>query len=115
MICAALKAAVPSMPSWPLYAGIDARVRKSGQSSGKIKMSKPQPPSAHRSLSGRNVARLHEPRLVAEVSNHHKHKGTNITAWPLWRVTPELVGIIYSVCAAAIYDPQKYAQPSDSL
>src|ERR1700676_81574 len=48
------------------YAGMDSRVRKSGQWSGKIKMSKSGSVALRTALyQAASMARLHEPRLVA--------------------------------------------------
>jgi transposase len=55
------------------YAGMDPRVRKSGQWSGKIKMSKRGSTALRTALyQAASMARLHEPRL-AEIYNRHKH------------------------------------------
>jgi transposase len=96
------------------YAGMDPRVRKSGQWSGKIKMSKRGSAALRTALyQAASMARLHEPRL-AQIYNRHrqlmnKHHGVAIS-----HVARKLVGIIYAVCARGqSYDPSKIcAQPA---
>lgn len=96
------------------YAGMDPRVRKSGQWSGKIKMSKRGSLPLRTALyQAASMARLHEPRL-AEIYNHHKHQRNKHHGVAISHVAPKLVGIIYAVCARGqSYDPSKIcAQPS---
>jgi transposase len=95
------------------YAGMDPRVRKSGQWSGKIKMSKRGSTSLRTALyQAASMTRLHEPRL-AEIYNRHKqqnkHHGVAIS-----HVARKLLGIIYAVCARGqSYDSTKIcAQPT---
>ena len=96
------------------YAGMDPRVRKSGQWSGKIKMSKRGSLPLRTALyQAASMARLHEPRL-AEIYNHHKHQRNKHHGVAISHVARKLVGIIYAVCARGqSYDPSKIcAQPS---
>lgn len=96
------------------YAGMDPRVRKSGQWSGKIKMSKRGSVALRTALyQAASMARLHEPRL-AEVYNRHKQQMNKHHAVAISHVARKLVGIIYAVCARGqSYDPSKIcAQPA---
>jgi transposase len=96
------------------YAGMDPRVRKSGQWSGKIKMSKRGSVALRTALyQAASMARLHEPRL-AEVYNHHKQQMNKHHAVAISHVARKLVAIIYAVCARGqSYDPSKIcAQPA---
>jgi transposase len=96
------------------YAGMDPRVRKSGQWSGKIKMSKRGSVALRTALyQAASMARLHEPRL-AEVYNHHKQQMNKHHAVAISQVARKLVAIIYAVCARGqSYDPSKIcAQPA---
>jgi transposase len=95
------------------YAGMDPRVRKSGQWSGKIKMSKRGSVALRTALyQAASMARLHEPRL-AEVYNHHKQQMNKHHAVAISHVARKLVAIIYAVCARGqSYDPSKICAQS---
>jgi transposase len=96
------------------YAGMDPRVRKSGQWSGKIKMSKRGSVALRTALyQAASMARLHEPRL-AEIYNRHKQQMNKHHRVAISHVARKLVGIIYAVCARGqSYDPAKIcAQPT---
>jgi len=96
------------------YAGMDPRVRKSGQWSGKIKMSKRGSAALRTALyQAASMARLHEPRL-AEIYNRHKQQMNKHHGVAISHVARKLVGIIYAVCARGqSYDPSKIcAQPA---
>jgi transposase len=90
------------------YAGMDPRVRKSGQWSGKIKMSKRGSTTLRTALyQAASMARLHEPRL-GEIYNHHKQQMNKHHGVAISHVARKLVGIIYAVCARGrSYDPTK--------
>ena len=90
------------------YAGMDPRVRKSGQWSGKIKMSKRGSATLRTALyQAASMARLHEPRL-GEIYNHHKQQMNKHHSVAISHVARKLVGIIYAVCARGrSYDPTK--------
>ena len=96
------------------YAGMDPRVRKSGQWSGKIKMSKRGSAALRTALyQAASMARLHEPRL-AQIYNRHRQQMNKHHAVAISHVARKLVGIIYAVCARGqSYDPSKIcAQPA---
>ena len=96
------------------YAGMDPRVRKSGQWSGKIKMSKRGSAALRTALyQAASMARLHEPRL-GEIYNRHKHQMNKHHGVAISHVARKLVGIIYAVCVRGqSYDPTKIcAQPT---
>jgi transposase len=96
------------------YAGMDPRVRKSGQWTGKIKMSKRGSVALRTALyQAASMARLHEPRL-AEIYNRHKQQMNKHHGVAISHVARKLVGIIYAVCARGqSYDPTKIcAQPT---
>ncbi len=96
------------------YAGMDPRVRKSGQWSGKIKMSKRGSVALRTALyQAASMARLHEPRLGG-IYNHHKHQMNKHHGVAISHVARKLLGIIYAVCARRqSYDPSKIcAQPA---
>jgi transposase len=90
------------------YAGMDPRVRKSGQWSGKIKMSKRGSTALRTALyQAASMARLHEPRL-GEIYNHHKQQMNKHHGVAISHVARKLLGIIYAVCARGrSYDPTK--------
>ena len=92
------------------YAGMDPRVRKSGQWSGKIKMSKRGSVALRTALyQAASMARLHEPRL-AEVYNHHKQQRNNTTVWlSVMSHANSSASSMPSVPAANHTTPQKYA------
>jgi len=96
------------------YAGMDPRVRKSGQWCGKIKMSKRGSVALRTALyQAASMARLHEPCL-AEIYNRHKQRMNKHHGVAISHVARKLLGIIYAVCARGqSYDPAKIcAQPS---
>ena len=96
------------------YAGMDPRVRKSGQWSGKIKMSKRGSAALRTALyQAASMARLHEPRL-AEIYSRHKQQMNKHHGVAISHVARKLVGIIFAVCARGqSYDPAKIcAQPA---
>lgn len=96
------------------YAGMDPRVRKSGQWSGKIKMSKRGSTALPTALyQAATMARLHEPRL-GQIYNHHKQQMNKHHGVAISHVARKLVGTIYAVCARGqSYDPSKIcAQPT---
>jgi transposase len=96
------------------YAGMDPRVRKSGQWSGKIKMSKRGSVALRTALyQAASMARLHEPRL-AEIYHRHKHQMNKHHSVAISHVARKLLAIIYAVCARGqTYDPTKIcAQPT---
>ena len=90
------------------YAGMDPRVRKSGQWSGKIKMSKRGSTTLRTALyQAASMAGLHEPRL-GEIYNHHKQQMNKHHGVAISHVARKLLGIIYAVCARGrSYDPTK--------
>ena len=96
------------------YAGMDPRVRKSGQWSGKIKMSKRGSAALRTALyQAASMARLHEPRL-AEIYSRHKQQMNKHHGVAISHVARKLIGIIYAVCVRGqSYDPAKIcAQPA---
>jgi transposase len=96
------------------FAGMDPRVRKSGQWVGKIKMSKRGSTALRTALyQAASMARLHEPRL-AQIYNRHKQQMNKHHAVAISHVARKLLSIIYAVCARGqSYDPAKIcAQPS---
>jgi transposase len=96
------------------YAGMDPRVRNSGQWSGKIKMSKRGSTALRTALyQAASMARLHEPRL-AEIYSRHKQQMNKHHGVAISHVARKLVGIIFAVCARGqSYDPAKIcAQPA---
>jgi transposase len=90
------------------YAGMDSRVRKSSQWSGKIKMSKRGSVALRTALyQAASMARLHEPRL-AQIYNHHRHQMNKHHGVAISHVVRKLLAIIYAVCARGqSYDPTK--------
>jgi transposase len=96
------------------YAGMDPRVRKSGQWNGKIKMSKRGSVALRTALyQAASMARLHEPHL-AEIYNRHRQQMNKHHGVAISHVARKLLGIIYAVCARGqSYDPAKICpQPS---
>ena len=87
------------------YAGMDPRVRKSGQWSGKIKMSKRGSATLRTALyQAASMARLR----LGEIYNHHKQQMNKHHSVAISHVARKLVGIIYAVCARGrSYDPTK--------
>jgi transposase len=93
------------------YAGMDPRVRKSGQWNGKIKMSKRNSVALRTALyQAASIARLHEPRL-GEIYNHYKYQMNKMNKHhgvAISHVARKLLAIIYAVCARGqSYDPSK--------
>jgi transposase len=96
------------------YAGMDPRIRQSGQWSGKIKMSKRGSAALLIALfQAASMARLHEPRL-AEIYNRHRHQMHKHHSVAISHVARKLLAIIYAVCACGqAFDPTKIcAQPT---
>jgi transposase len=90
------------------YAGMDPRVRKSGQWSGKIKMSKRGSVALRTALyQAASMARLHEPHF-AEIYNHHRHQLHKHHSVAISHVARKLLAIIYAVCTRGqSFDPSK--------
>jgi len=90
------------------YAGMDPRVRKSGQWNGKIKMSKRGSPTLRTALyQAASMARLHQPRL-AEIYHRHRHQMNKHHSVAISHVARKLLAIIYVVCARGqSFDPAK--------
>jgi transposase len=102
------------MPHPAAYAGMDPRVRKSGQWSGKIKMSKRGSVALRTALyQAASMPRLHEPHL-AEVYRRHRHQMNKHHSVAISQVARKLLVIIYAVCAhGQSFDPTKIcAQPT---
>lgn len=90
------------------YAGMDPRVRQSGQWSGKVKMSKRGSVALRTALyQAASMARLHEPCL-AEIYHHHRHQLHKHHSIAISHVARKLLAIIYAVCARGqSFDPAK--------
>jgi transposase len=87
---------------------MDPRVRKSGQWSGKIKMSKRGSPTLRTALyQAASMARLHQPRL-AEIYYRHRRQMNKHHSVAISHVARKLLAIIYVVCARGqSFDPAK--------
>ena len=90
------------------YAGLDPRIRESGQWRGTPKMSKRGSPSLRTALfQAASMARLHCPQLQAIYDKHRHQKGKNHRV-AISHVARKLVQIIWAVWRnGAEYDPEK--------
>lgn len=90
------------------YAGLDPRIRESGQWKGTVKMSKRGSPALRTALfKAASMGRLHCPQLQA-IYHHHRHvKGKNHRV-AISHVARKLVQLIWVVWRnGATYDPSK--------
>jgi transposase len=87
---------------------MDPRVRKNGQWSGKIKMSKRGSVALRTALyQAASMGRLHEPRL-AEIYHHHRNELHKHHSVAISHLTRKLLAITYAVCAyGQAFDPTK--------
>jgi transposase len=86
------------------YARLEPRVRKSGQWSGKIKMSKRGSATLYRAAS---MANLHQSHL-AQIYHRHRHQMNKHHSVAISHVARKLLGSIYAVCARGqSFDPTK--------
>jgi len=91
------------------YAGMDPRIRQSGQWSGKIKTSKRGSVALRTALfQAASMARLHESRL-AEIYHRHRHQMHKHHNVAISHVARKLLAHHLSVYVANLLTPQKYA------
>jgi len=90
------------------YAGLDPRIRESGQWKGTVKMSKRGSPALRTALfKAASMGRLHCPQLQAIYHKHRHEKGKNHRV-AISHVARKLVQLIWAVWRnGATYDPSK--------
>ena len=90
------------------FAGLDPRIRQSGQWKGTVKMSKRGSPALRTALfQAASMGRLHSPALQSIYSKHRHTKGKNHRV-AISHVAHKLVQLIWSTCRNKIpFDPAK--------
>ena len=90
------------------YAGLDPRVRESGQWKGRAKMSKRGSPVLRTALyQAASMVRLHHPYFAA-IYERHRHQKQKHHATAISHVARKLVEVIYAVCKSnQPFDPAK--------